>query len=76
MRARREAMGLSQEGFAEESDIAGAYVGQVETGMRNISLNNLCRLAIALDVDLGALMEGLQNFEGQPYGCQIQTKTL
>lgn len=46
--------------------IAWAYIGQVETGMRNISLNNLRRLAIALDVDLGELTEGLQEFEGQP----------
>ncbi len=58
-------MGLSQEAFAEESGIARAYVGQVETGMRNVSLNNLGRIARALNVDLGTLLKGLQKFDGQ-----------
>ncbi|MGP0031677.1 MAG: helix-turn-helix domain-containing protein [Acidimicrobiales bacterium] len=65
VRKRRQAMGLSQEAFAEESGIARAYVGQVETGMRNVSLNNLGRIARALNVDLGTLLKGLQKFDGQ-----------
>ncbi len=66
VKRERNALGLSQEALAQGAGIARAYIGQVETGMRNISLNNLRRLAIALDVDLGVLMAGLQNFEGQP----------
>jgi hypothetical protein len=34
--------------------------------MRNVSLNNIVRLAVALDLDLAKLMRGLQEFEGQP----------
>ena len=41
-------------------------MGQVETGMRNVSLNNIARLAVALELDLARLMKGLQEFEGQP----------
>lgn len=66
VKARRTALGLSQEAFAEKSGIARAYVGQVETGMRNVSLNNIVRLAAALEVDPAKLMRGLHNFEGQP----------
>jgi transcriptional regulator with XRE-family HTH domain len=66
IKARRTALGLSQEAFAEKSGIARAYVGQVETGMRNVSLNNIARLAVALETDLAKLMKGLQEFEGQP----------
>ncbi len=66
VKARRLALDLSQEAFAEKSGIARAYVGQVETGMRNVSLNNIARLAVALETDLAKLMKGLQEFEGQP----------
>lgn len=63
---RRNRLGISQEAVAERSGIARAYVGQVETGMRKIGLNNIARLAVALELDLAKLMKGLQDFEGQP----------
>jgi hypothetical protein len=33
--------------------------------MRNVGLNNLARLALALEMDLGAMLEGLQAFPGR-----------
>lgn len=37
------------------------YVGSVERGERNVSLQNICRLAKALDVNVAELMDDLQS---------------
>ena len=39
-----------------------SYVAQAERGERNIALANMARLAIALEVDLGDLLQGLQDY--------------
>jgi transcriptional regulator with XRE-family HTH domain len=65
IRARRAELGLSQEALAHRSGLQRAYIGQVETGMRSVGLDNLGRLAKALEIDLGALLEGLQDLAGR-----------
>lgn len=65
MRARRLELGLSQEALAHESGLQRAYIGQVETGRRNVGLDNLARLARALDIGLGELLDGLEEYEGR-----------
>lgn len=61
VRRRRLELGLSQEALADRSDMHWTFVGQVERGQRNISLHNILRVAEALDVDPGVLVEGLRN---------------
>jgi transcriptional regulator with XRE-family HTH domain len=65
IRSRRADLGLSQEALADRAGLQRAYIGQLETGMRNVGLNNLARLARALDIDLGVLLEGIQEFPGK-----------
>jgi len=47
---------MSQEGLAHDAGLDRSYVGQVERGERNITLDNIYRLAEALRVDAGALL--------------------
>ena len=53
----RQQKGLSQEALAYDSGIARSYVGDVERGVRNIALLNICKLAETLGVPPGALLE-------------------
>ena len=52
--------GWSQERLAEVAGIHRTYVGDVERGLRNVSLVNIERLARALSVDLPTLMAGVE----------------
>ena len=59
VRARREALLLTQEKVAELADLHTNYVSSVERGERNIGLHNVARLAFALDLPVSALVSGL-----------------
>lgn len=48
VRQLRLAAGLSQEELAHRAELDRSYVGQVERGERNISLDNIYRLADAV----------------------------
>jgi transcriptional regulator with XRE-family HTH domain len=64
VRARRNELGLSQESLADVAGLHWTFVGQVERGRRNLSLHNLLKLAEALEIDPGKLVEGLAPPEG------------
>ncbi|HEU6449409.1 MAG TPA: response regulator [Verrucomicrobiae bacterium] len=55
VRARRNQLGISQEELAERADLHRTYVSDVERGSRNISLENIERLALALDISIPSL---------------------
>lgn len=60
MRRLRLAKGLSQEELAELADIHRTYVGDVERGVRNISLMNMVKVAAALGVPLSRLIREME----------------
>jgi transcriptional regulator with XRE-family HTH domain len=49
---------LSQEGLADLVGLHRTYVGSVERSERNVSLDNVERLAAALGVDISELLSG------------------
>ena len=51
MRQLRLESGLSQEKFAAIISLDRSYVGSVERGERNVSLENICAIASGLNVD-------------------------
>lgn len=56
VRSRRLAIGLSQEELGELASLHRNYIGGVERGERNISVDNMERLANALEAELADLL--------------------
>jgi transcriptional regulator with XRE-family HTH domain len=56
LKEQRLAKGLSQEDLADLCGLHRTYVGSVERGERNISIDNMERLALSLDVPLEKLV--------------------
>lgn len=52
----RRKKGLSQEKLAELANIHRTYIGQIESGKRNVALKNIAKLAKALGVSPRALL--------------------
>jgi transcriptional regulator with XRE-family HTH domain len=52
----RQELGLSQEGLADLAALHRTYVGSVERAERNVSIDNIERLAAALRVSPGDLL--------------------
>jgi transcriptional regulator with XRE-family HTH domain len=57
LRKIRAKAGLSQEKLAELAGLHRTYIGSVERGERNISIDNMERLAHALSVDIKELLK-------------------
>jgi transcriptional regulator with XRE-family HTH domain len=49
IRQRRQSFGMSQEALAEHCGLHRTYIGAIERGERNITVNTLARVAEALD---------------------------
>jgi transcriptional regulator with XRE-family HTH domain len=56
LREARKARGLSQEALGGLAGLHSTYVGSVERGERNVSIDNMERLASALGVDVVDLL--------------------
>lgn len=55
IRHLRKAAGFSQEGFANACGIHRTYMGALERGERNVSLDNIAKVAAALGVPISSL---------------------
>ncbi|MGE3433530.1 MAG: helix-turn-helix domain-containing protein [Ramlibacter sp.] len=56
LRTRRKAVGLSQEVLADLAGLHRTYVGGIERAERNVSIDNIEKLAAALDADVVDLL--------------------
>ena len=57
IRRLRKARGLSQEAFADECSLHRTYIGSIERGERNVSIDNIERMAIALEIEAWELLK-------------------
>ena len=58
IRHLRKARGWSQEEFAQIIGLDRSYMGGIERGERNVSLENICLIAKALDLPTAELFQG------------------
>lgn len=56
IRRRRLELGLSQEGLADVAKLHRTYMGAVERGERNLTIQSLLRIAEALGTSASALL--------------------
>jgi transcriptional regulator with XRE-family HTH domain len=56
MRLARQHLGISQEELADLCGLHRTYIGSVERGERNVSIDNMEAIAIALNQELTALL--------------------
>jgi len=55
VRNLRQAKGFSQESFADRCGLHRTYIGAIERGERNVSLENIQKIARALGVSIASL---------------------
>lgn len=60
IRSKREALGLSQESFADSCGFDRTYISLVERGQRNISFTNLMKIAEGLGLSVSELTKGIR----------------
>ena len=61
VRSKRNILGISQEELSFRSGLHRTYVGSVERGERNLSLENIYLLATTLECDPQDLLLSLEN---------------
>jgi transcriptional regulator with XRE-family HTH domain len=66
LRAKRESLGISQEEFSFEVGLHRTYIGSIERGEKNITINSLLKIANRMGLKLSQIfkeVEGLQELE-------------
>ena len=59
LRAYRTQRGWSQEEMAERADLHTTYIGQLERGEKNATIESISKVAAALDISLSKLFENI-----------------
>ncbi len=66
LRALRKKRGMTIPQLAAETGLTNGFISQLERDLTSASLSSLARIAAALDVRLGHLVDGTPVGEGQP----------
>lgn len=61
LRDHRLRAGLSQEALAAKAGLDRTYVGGAERGERNVAILNVCRFAVALQIQPSELLRNLDS---------------
>lgn len=57
IRSKRSSIGISQEELADLCGLHRTYIGAIERGERNITVNTLAKVASALKIPIEALLK-------------------
>ena len=72
IRGHRTAKGLSQERLAELSGCHPTYIGQIERGEKNATIESIEKISLALNVSLSTLFEKLGGQEDQTKSISLE----
>lgn len=61
LRRLRKRQGVSQEVFADKCNLHRTYISDIERGERNISLENIEKIAGVLNIQLSELFKEVEN---------------
>ena len=75
IRARRHALGMSQEALAERAGLHYTYIGQIERGEKNLTIESLSKITLALGIPLSQLLEKVDGPE-RPGSYALQAYEL
>lgn len=76
IRKYRTKLGLSQERLAEYAGCHETYIGQVERGEKNATLESIEKIASALGVPLSRLFEKLEEIDGNEKNIPLECYEL
>ena len=62
IRNQREALGLSREKFSEIVGLSPYYIGQIERGDRNMSLDTLIKISSSLNISIDFILKGYTHY--------------
>jgi len=61
VKEERLRLGLSQEELAERAGVHRTYIGMIERAEKNITLTNIEKISLALEVEISGLFEASQD---------------
>ncbi len=67
---------LSQEELAEKCGLHPTYIGQVERGEKNATLESISKIAAGLSVDLSTLFESIEEIAASEPNCAAQAFSM
>lgn len=76
IRQLRLKKGFSQEKLAELSDLNTSYIGQIERGEKNPSVDTVHSIALALETDLAEFFQNLCTDCQNTYAAQVYSLML
>lgn len=76
LREWRQRRGLTQEQLAERSGLSYKFIGEIERGTGNPTVETLGRLAAALDVDLSELLRAGEPSRGPAVSYTLSAKEI
>jgi len=71
IRQLRKEKNLSQDALGERANLHNNYIGQVERGEKNVTIDSLSKIAAGLEVSLEELFRHIDPMEGEDDLAQI-----